>query len=156
MHSFTDFLRRYNNKDLVPTLEAVKKMIQLYLDKWIDMLKLGWTLPNLTNIFLHSPTNAIFYPFLDRDMDLLEKIPEDMVGGPSIVSTRKAVIGETKCRSSSNNCNSVVGIDASQIYLYAICQPVPTGLYTLWEFNADLHPFKPRFNKAGQLVRDYG
>ena len=28
------------------------------------------------------------------------------------------------------------------------CQPMPTGLYTRWEFNADLHRFKPRSNKA--------
>ena len=47
-----------------------------------------------------------------------------------------------------NNCKSVVGIDASQLYPYALCQPVPTGLYTRWEFNVDLHRFKPRSDKA--------
>ena len=47
MQSFKDFLRWYKNKDVVPTLEAVKKMIELYHSKRIHMLKLGCTLPNL-------------------------------------------------------------------------------------------------------------
>ena len=38
MTSFKDFLRWYNNKDLVPTLEAMQKMIAFYNDKDIDML----------------------------------------------------------------------------------------------------------------------
>ena len=50
MSSFKDFLRWYNNKDVVPTLEAMQKMIAFYHDKDIDMLKLGCTLPNLANI----------------------------------------------------------------------------------------------------------
>ena len=41
MSSFKDFLRWYNNKDFVPTLEAKQEMIVFYHDKDIDMLKLG-------------------------------------------------------------------------------------------------------------------
>ena len=41
MSSFKDFLRWYNNKDVVPILEAMQKMINIYHDKNIDMLKLG-------------------------------------------------------------------------------------------------------------------
>ena len=39
-------------------------------------------------------------------------------------------------------------IDASQLYPYAMCQPMPTGFNARWELNADLHRFKPRPNKA--------
>ena len=45
--SFKDFLRWYNIEDVVPTLEAMQKMIAFYHDKNIDMLKLGCTLPKL-------------------------------------------------------------------------------------------------------------
>ena len=38
--SFKDFLRWYNNKDVVPTLEAMQKKIAFYHDKDIDMLEL--------------------------------------------------------------------------------------------------------------------
>ena len=89
--SIKDFLRWCNNKD-VPTLEAMQKMIAFYHDKDIDMLKLGCTLPNLANICLHKPTDAKFYPFKEGDKDLLEKIREGAVGGPSIILHAKQLL----------------------------------------------------------------
>ena len=91
MKSFKDILMWYNIKDMVPTLEAMQKMIEFYHQKEIDMLKLGCTLPNMANICLLKSTGSKFYPFTESDKDLLEKIREDMVGGPSIVFTGKAV-----------------------------------------------------------------
>ena len=73
MSSFKDLLRWYNNKDVVPTLEAMQKMIAFYHDKDIDMLELGCTLSNLANICLHKSTVASFYSFTEGDEDLLEK-----------------------------------------------------------------------------------
>ena len=105
-------------------------MIAVYHDRDIDMLKLGCTLPNLANICLHKSFDAKFYPSTEGDQDLLEKIQEDVVGGPSIVFTRKAVVDETFVRKSANICNSIVGIDASQLYPYSTFHPMPTGLYT--------------------------
>ena len=122
MQYFSDFLKWYNNKDVAPTLEAMQKMIEFYHNKGIDMLKLGCTLPNLAYICLHKSTVSKFYPFTDSDKDLLEKIREDMVGGPSIVFTRKAVVDETFIRKSSNLSKPIVGIDASQLYPYSMCQ----------------------------------
>ena len=73
MKSFKDFFMWYNNKDVVPTLEAMRKMIDIYHQKEIDMLKLGCTSPNLANICLHKSTDSKFYPFTEIDKDLLEK-----------------------------------------------------------------------------------
>ena len=115
MQYFSHFLKFYNNKDVVPTLEAMRKMIEFYHNKGIDMLKLGYTLPNSANICLHKSTDSKFYPFTESDKDLLEKMREHMVGGPSIVFTRKAVVDETFILKSSNLCKSIVGIDASQL-----------------------------------------
>ena len=61
MKTSRDFLRWYNNKDVVPTLQAMKKMMKFYHDQKIDMLKLGCTLPNLANICLHKATDRKFY-----------------------------------------------------------------------------------------------
>ena len=146
--TFKDFLRWYNNKDVVPTLEAMQKMLAFYHKKGIDMLKLGCTLPNLANICLHKSTNAKFYPFTETDKDLLQKIREDMVGGPSIDFTHKAVVDETFIRKSENICKSIVGIDASQQYPYSMCQPMPTGLYTRWEYDTESNRFKPQQKKS--------
>ena len=114
------------------------------------MICWSWVVPY--QICLHSSTNVRFYPFPKGDKDLLEKIKENMVGGPSIVFTRKTVVGRIRIRSSSNTCKSVVGIDASQLDPYAMCQPMPTGLYTLWEFIADLQRFKPRSNETRSFL----
>ena len=116
MSSLKDFLRCYNNKDVVPTLEAMQKMIAFYHDKDIDMLKLGCTLPNLSNLFLHKSTDEKIYPFTEGDKDLLDKIREDFVGASSIAFKRKAVVDETFIRKSTNLCKSIVEIDAGQLY----------------------------------------
>ena len=112
------------------------------------MLKLGCTLPNLAKIILHKSTVSKFYPFTESVKGLLEKIQEDMVGVPSIVFTRKAVVDETFIRKSSKLCKSIVGIDASQLYPYSMCQPMPTGLYTRWEYNSETKTFTARQNKS--------
>ena len=94
------------------------------------MLKLGFILPNLTNISLHKATDAIFYPVTEGDEDILQKVRKDVVGGPCIVFTRKAVVDETCAQKSAKICQSFVGIDASQLYSCSMCQPMPTGLDT--------------------------
>ena len=74
MTTFRDFLQWYNNKDVVPTLEAMQKMIEFYHDIGIDMLKLGCTLPNLANICPYNSTDYKLYSFFLSDSDLLETI----------------------------------------------------------------------------------
>ena len=126
----------------------MQKMIEFYHNKGINMLNLGCTLPNLANICLHKSTDSKFYPFTESYKDLLENIRKDMVGGPSIAFTRKAVLDETFIRKSSNSCKSIVGINASQLYPYSMCQPMPAGLYTRWEYDAETKRFTARQNKS--------
>ena len=46
-----------------------------------------------------------------------------MVGGPSIVFKIKAVIDKTFIRNSESICKSIVGIDASQLFLILCASP---------------------------------
>ena len=71
-----------------------------------------------------------------------------MAGGLSIVFTRKTVVDETLERKSSNLCKSIVGIDACQVYPYSMCQPMPIGLYTRWEYDSETKRFTARQNKT--------
>ena len=144
-------LRWYNDKDVVPALEAMQRVIAFYQSKCIDMLKLGCTLPNLANNCLHKSTNAKFYPFTEGDKDLFETLREDIVGGPSIVYTRKAIDDGSFIRKSTNICKSMVGIDASQLYPYSMCQPMPTGLYTRWDIDLETSRFTARQNKTSNF-----
>ena len=108
----------------------MQKLVEFCNQKAIDMLKLCCILPNLANICLRKSTDSKFYPFTESDKNFLEKIREDMLGGPSIVFTRKAVADETFISKSTIMCKSIVGIDASQLHPFSMCQPMPTGLYT--------------------------
>ena len=71
-----------------------------------------------------------------------------MLGGPSIVFTRKAVVDELFVRKSSNLCKYIVGIVASQLYSYSMYQPMPAGLYTRWEYDSETKRFTLRQNKS--------
>ena len=44
---------------------------------------------------------------------------------------------ETFIRKSKKLCKSIVGIDASQLYPYSMCQDMPTGLYTRWDYDEE-------------------
>ena len=73
------------------------------------------------------------------------------MGGHSSFFNRKAVVGETKFRSAPNVCESILGNDASQLYLYATRQPTSTGLYTHRAFDVQLQRIKPRSNKVSSF-----
>ena len=103
-------------------------MVELIHNKGIDMLKLGCTLPNLANIWVHSSSSAKFYPLTESGKDLLSKSRDDTVVGPSRVFIGKAVVYETQIRKSTNVYKSIVGKDAGQLYTYLMYDPMPSGL----------------------------
>ena len=148
MQTIKDFLRGYNIRETVPTLEAMQKMVIFSDNKGFDMLKFACSLPNLANICLHCATNANFYPFTESHKDFLLKVWEYLVAGPSIVFTRQVVVDETHIRKSTNVCKSIVRIDASQLYPDSMCQSMPTGFCKRYEFDADLQRLKPQQNKS--------
>ena len=148
MSTFRGSLPWFNQKDVVPSLEKMQKIIAFYNGKNIDMLKLGCIFPSLAYAFLPKSTDANFYPFTEKDKDWLDKIREEVFGGPDIVFTRKAVVDETFFRESVNICKSMVGIDARQFYPYSMCQHMPTGLYTRWDLDPETSRFAPRQNKT--------
>ena len=78
----------------------------------------------------------------------MEKVREDVVGGLSIVFTRKTVVDETFIQKSANIIKSFVGIDATQLYPYSMCQPMPTCLYTRWDLDSETSRFTPRQTKT--------
>ena len=58
MSLIKDFLRWHHNKDVVLSLEVMRKMVAFYHDKDIDMFELGCILPNLANICLQKSNDA--------------------------------------------------------------------------------------------------
>ena len=102
-------------------------MIVFCYDKVIDMLQLAFPTLNLASICLYKSTDAKFYPFTEAVKDLLEK-NRDVVVGPFIVFTPKAVVEETFIRKSTNLCKSLVATDSSKVNPYSIHKPVYSQL----------------------------
>ena len=74
------------------------------------MLILSYNLPKLAIRFLHSSTDAeFFFRFCEKDKDYDNYIGKWLTGGPSIIFTRFAKVGETKIRESENVYKSIVG-----------------------------------------------
>ena len=76
-----------------------------------------------------------------------------MIGGPSIVLTRKAVVDKTFIWDSKRLGKSIVGIDASQFYFFSICQTRPTDLYSRWELYSASRNFKLRQKQDKEFLK---
>ena len=124
--------------------------MQFYHQKGIDLLKLGFTIPNLANHILHSSTSLKFFPF-NQDECLDDYIREWLTGGPSIFLTRYAKVASSRIKNSSNMCKTIVGIDASQLYPFSMMKDMPTGVYTKWELREDTGLFHPQRSKKNYL-----
>ena len=66
-------LRCYNSKDIVPTVETLKKLVDFYGNKGIGLLNPGCICQILKFICLHKSISAKSYPFTESDNDLLER-----------------------------------------------------------------------------------
>ena len=110
--------------------------------------------PNLDLFYLTLPTFVCAvlpvqsFLFTEGIKDLLSKLREALLGGPSIVFTRRAVVDEIHIRKSSNVCKSIVAIDAGQLNPYSMCQPMVKGPYSRYNFYADLQILRPRQNRS--------
>ena len=123
-------------------------MIYFDHNKDFDMVKLGCTQPSSAIVWFHKSTDSKFYPFTKKAKDLLEKFREDVIGGQSVVFIRYDVAGQTFIPKSTDLSQCKVGTDASQLYPYSRCQPIPTGLYTRKEYTSETEKFTAQQNKS--------
>ena len=143
MATMRSFLIWYNNLDVGPFLEAVEKMFVFYKDRNMDMFKCAISVPGLSLRYLfltlHSETGS-YFSLIDKDnKDLYYKIKANIVGGPSIVFHRYHETGQTYIRNGDKLCQKVVGFDANALYLWALMQDMPTGVFVRRNSNQ----FKP-------------
>ena len=91
MATMGDFLRWYNNLDVMPFVEAIEKMLVFYRTKHIDLLKNAISVPGIARRLLFKTArreHAHFALFSEKNKDLYQKIKNNMIGGPSIIFTR--------------------------------------------------------------------
>jgi hypothetical protein len=106
MTSMMDFLRWYNNCDVVPMVEALNKMFVFYRDKGLDMFKDAISLPGLAYKMLLSCTEEKFSLFKEEDKELFYLLKRNIVGGPSIIFHRYHEVNKT-CIRGGKLCKNV-------------------------------------------------
>ena len=102
-----------------------------------------WPIIAYTSVLLQNSIHS-----RKKEKTFWKKVGEDVVGGPSIVFTPKAVVDETFIRKTASICKPIVGIDASQLYPHPMCRTMPTGLHTRWYLDSETRRFTTRENKT--------
>ena len=131
MKTFQDFLIWYNNLDVGPFVKAVCIFKEFYKEMGLDAFKSAISLPGLARriLFGFAQKNKAQFTLMDRaNSELYDLINNGITGGPSIVFHRKAIKGKTRI-GKGKLVEKVVGYDANSLYLWALDQPLPVGVF---------------------------
>ena len=142
MKTMRDFLVWYNNRDVIPFLQAIDKQFAFYQQHNIDMFKDGISVPGLLllHVFNDLPNDTYFTVFNRTNSDLHQLVKDNIVGGPAIIFHRYHEKDVTKIRGGGKTCRSIVGYDANALYLWALMQDMPTGWYVRRRAENGFHP----------------
>ena len=131
MESFADWLRYYNNLDVTPGLEALEKMRNFFTEKRIDIFKDAVSISGVSLNYLLTGTIERGQHLYSPGKEEYEMLKGAIVGGPSLVFTRKHVVGETQIRSHQvaepRLCKKILGYDANALYLSTMNRDMPCG-----------------------------
>ena len=136
MRTMREFLIWYNNLDVTPFIEALHKMKTFWQGYGIDMLKDCISLPGIAMKFEMSflKEQGVFLSAF-HTAELYNVFRNNMVGGPAIIFKRYAEADKTLIRNNAARvCQNIIGYDANALYLWALAQPMPVGLYTHWQY----------------------
>ena len=136
MQTFGDWLEYYNNLDVAPFLEALQKMKEFYTSLGIDILKDAVSLPGVSEKYILRKTLQPRWGYKPPELyapnkEAYEMLKAAVVGGPSLVFTRKHVAGETRIRShqyeNARLCRRILGYDANSLYPSTMMKEMPCG-----------------------------
>ena len=125
MTTFADFVRHYNNADVIGFVEAVDKMIVNERDNnKLDMFKDSVSIPGLAQkyLFMNLSPGEYFVGFGKEHKHLTKLLRDNIVGEKDVTLIK-----------GKNLCKKVIGFDANSLYLCCLGQLMPTEYYTLQE-----------------------
>ena len=126
-----DWLRYYNDLDVVPGLETLQKMRTLYTEKGIDILKVAVSLPGVSMHYLSRGTIERGAELFSPCKEAYDMLKGAVVGGQSLVFKRYHAVGETTIRphhfSKPKPCRRVIGYDTNALYLSTMLREMPCG-----------------------------
>ena len=148
MTTLKDFLIWYNNKDVVPFIEALKTQINFYHQTLnLDMLKVAIGVPGmcLHYLFKTIPPDTYFSLMGEQEKELHTLCHSSLTGGPSIVFMRRHEKDKTFIRNDPTKpCQSMIGYDCNALYLWCLMQEMPTE-----------HPIIRRRKKNFKMEKKY-
>ena len=160
MTTLRDFLVWYNNRDVVPFLQAIDRQFAFYEQRGIDMFKQGISVPGLTLLYLFNdlPEKTYFTIFNEKNKDLHHLVKDHVVGGPSLIFHRYHEKGVTTLRQNeygetARQCRSIVGYDANALFLWSLMQYMPMGWYTRRREENDFRPESAQL--YGQMAAEW-
>ena len=134
METFGDWLKYYNNLDVTPFLEALETMKDFYTKLGIDIFKDAVSLPGVSMQYILRGTLSGRDPpqLYAPGPEAYEMLKEAVVGGPSLVFTRKHVAGVSRIRphkygDKARVVKKVFGFDANSLYPSTMMKEMPTG-----------------------------
>ena len=136
MRTFGDWLEYYNNLDVAPFLQALQKMKEFYTNLGVDIFKDAVSLPGVSQQYILRKALQGRKGYKPPELYAPNKEAYDMlkaavVGGPSLVFTRKHVAGETKIRShqyeDAKPAKRILGYDANSLYPSTMMKEMPCG-----------------------------
>ena len=137
IQTFGDWLEYYNNLDVTPFLETLEKMKAFYTKLGIDIFKDAVSLPGVSMQYTLRGTLRRRNPpeLFAPGSEAYEMLKAAMVGGPSLVFTRKHVAGETRIRSHKYDLarigKRILGLDANSLYPSTMAKEMPCGKETV-------------------------
>ena len=144
MQTFGDWLKYYNNLDVAPFLEALQKMKEFYTGLGVDIFKDVVSLPGVSQQYILrktlQPRRGYKPPELYApNKEAYAMLKAAVVGGPSLVFTRKHVVGETRIRShqyeDARVAWRILGYDANSLYPSAMMKEMPCGPGVVTTYN---------------------
>jgi len=169
-----EYLKWYNNLDVVPLLEVVEKMCAL---EWehnrIDCMKNNVSLPNLARIkvWKYAHENGHYFSvFGPKNADQERKQRRCAYGGPSIVFNREQISGISKLNEGEGNVTeSILGYDFNSLYPSTFLHNMPTGdcfiykpdEHDVWTFRSNVQESRKQFawldavNKQLDKIREH-
>ena len=129
--TFADFLKWYNDLDVIPMTQAIENMNEFYKNILIDFIHQAISIPGVAmRVCFNSITDpaAESHLFNPKNKDIYRLFKENTVGGPSIIFNQYHEAGKTFFRNNpSKPCQKIIGYDANALYLWAIGQDFPAG-----------------------------
>ena len=137
MQTFGDWLEYYNNLDVTPFLETLEKMKAFYTKLCIDIFKDAVSLPGVSMQYILRGTLRGRDPpqLYAPSGEAYEMLKGAVVGGPSLVFTRKHIASQTRIRSHKYDLARIVqrilGLDATSLYPSTMTKEMPCGKKTV-------------------------